>query len=338
MNERCHGLALVRWRPVEAGSSRYGRPLMVVSGLLLMVCLLALAGSADAQLDYPLPVDPFVNDYARVISSRDAAYLRTTLAQLREAYGVEAVVVTINSLRDYNTGSETIESFATNLFNTWGIGHAERNDGALLLVAVQDRLVRLELGSGYDETYNDRMWTVINEHLVSDFRRGQYSQGIVSGVRALYRELTGQWPAAQPALTARPTQAVPTPPPSLPSQTNPAPLASAPPSSNSLLGLLVFAIILAGAAILAWNVFAVSDPNISLNNVPGPRWSVGDDSTDSSSHSRPGSIVDNSSAWPGSSSASAGNAASGYTSTPGSADRSKFGGGQSSGGGQTGSW
>ena len=338
MNERFDNLDSIGWRAVEARPASTGRSRLAVAGLLLMICLLALTGSASAQLDFPLPVDPFVNDYALVISSGDAAYLRTTLARLRDEHGVEAVVVTINSLRDYNTGSETIESFATDIFNIWGIGHAERNDGVLLLVAVQDRLVRLELGSGYDETYNERMWTVINEHLVSDFRQGQYSQGIVSGVRALYRELTGQWPAAPPTPTARPTQVGATPPPSLPPQTNPVPLASASPSGNGLLVFSVLAIILAGAAILVWNVFTASDPSISLNNVPGPRWSVDDDSTDSSSRSGPASNVDNAFTWFGSSSSSAGSASADSTSTSGSADSSRFGGGQSSGGGQTGSW
>jgi hypothetical protein len=62
-----------------------------------------------------------------------------------------------------------IESFATNLFNAWGIGDAERNDGVLLLVARDDRLVRIELGAGYDPFDEGRLWTVFNEHILSDF-------------------------------------------------------------------------------------------------------------------------------------------------------------------------
>lgn len=303
---------------------------MAVAGLLLAMCLLVPVTGVEAQEGYPPPQDSFVNDYAGLLSAEDAVYVRSTLAQLREEHGVAAVVVTVHSFRDYGTGDESIESFATNLFNAWGIGHVERNDGVLLLVAVQDRLVRLELGSGYDEVYNDRMWTVINEHLVSDFRRGQYSRGIVSGVRALYRELTGQWPAAQPAPTARPTQAVAALPSSLPLRANPVPLASAP-ASNGLLAFFVIAMILAGAAILAWNVFSASDASISLNNVSGPRWSMDDESPDFSSLFGPASSIDNSSTGFGGSS-------SGSSSASGSADSSMFGGGQSSGGGRTGSW
>lgn len=71
--------------------------------------------------------------------------------------GIEAVVVTINSIGDYQTGDATIEAFATNLFNTWGIGHKKENNGVLILVAVKDRKARIELGKGYGREYDSAM-------------------------------------------------------------------------------------------------------------------------------------------------------------------------------------
>ena len=63
--------------------------------------------------------------------------------------GIEMVVVTINSIKDYNTGDSTIESFAKNLGNTWGVGHKKTNDGVVMLVAVRDRKSWISLAGGY---------------------------------------------------------------------------------------------------------------------------------------------------------------------------------------------
>lgn len=95
--------------------------------------------TAYAQDSYPAWQDFYVNDFADVIDADDEAQIRSLLNNLYDAHDVEATVLTINSIHDYGTGDETIESFATNLFNSWGIGDAERNDGILLLVAIEDR-------------------------------------------------------------------------------------------------------------------------------------------------------------------------------------------------------
>lgn len=155
---------------------------------------LMLAHSGYAQTAYPSPQELFVNDFANRISQEDAANIRQLLADLKEDTGIEGTVVTIHAISDYQTGDETIESFATALFNKWGIGDKEKNNGVLLLVAINDRQVRIEVGSGYGDSQNDAMQEVISEHIIPSFRREQYSQGIYQGVRAIVGKLTGQWP------------------------------------------------------------------------------------------------------------------------------------------------
>jgi uncharacterized protein len=147
-----------------------------------------------AQGGYPQPVDSYVNDYAKLLTTEDAANIRTLFADLKRDTGIEAVVVTINSVSDYETGDETIESFATHLFNTWGIGDSEQNNGVLILVAAADREMRIELGSGYGSASNAKMQEVINEHMLPSFRRNEYSRGIYRGARAVIGELTDVWP------------------------------------------------------------------------------------------------------------------------------------------------
>jgi uncharacterized protein len=182
-------------------------------GLMMsLICLIISPGVASpvyAQGAYPQPQDTFVNDYAHLLEAEDAANVRTLFAGLKRETGIEAVVVTIGSVNDYQTGAETVESFATNLFNTWGIGDEEANNGVLILVAVKDRKVRIEVGASYENTQNAAMQEVINEHILPSFRQGHYSRGIYRGARAVVGKLTGEWPAdlAAAQATTRPQPA-----------------------------------------------------------------------------------------------------------------------------------
>ncbi len=162
--------------------------------MTVMVAILMGSATAMAQAGYPQPTDPLINDYAGLLTPHDAAGVRNLFTDLKRDAGVEAMVVTINSIRDYDTGDETIESFATNLFNTWGIGDEERNDGVLILVAVKDREVRIEIGAGYGDIQNANMQEVINEHMLPHFKEENYSRGIYLGARAVVGKLTGTWP------------------------------------------------------------------------------------------------------------------------------------------------
>src|SRR5262249_38805394 len=119
-----------------------------------------------------------------------AITIRTALAKLRDDAGVHTVVVTIRSIHGYGTGDQTVESFATNLFNGWGIGDRVRNDGVLILVSVKDRKVRIELGSGYGKSYNAQMQNVISQQMLPHFRKRNYSLGILEGTNAVVQILS----------------------------------------------------------------------------------------------------------------------------------------------------
>lgn len=177
---------------LSQSSFRYCLGLML--SLLCLIISLGATSSVYAQAAYPQPQDAFVNDYAGLLNAQDAAHVRTLFNNLKRETGIEAVVVTIGSVNDYQTGAETVESFATNLFNTWGIGDSQANNGVLMLVAVKDRKVRIEVGAGYESAQNAAMQEVINEHILPSFRQSHYSLGIYRGARAVVGKLTGEWP------------------------------------------------------------------------------------------------------------------------------------------------
>lgn len=159
---------------------------------LLLFCF--VFGFAHAQSGYPQYQDLYVNDFAGVMNEETITQVRSILADLRARTGIEAVVVTIQSIRDYGTGDDAIEPFATNLFNRWGVGDATRNDGVMILAAIRDRDIRIEVGAGYDAEMNDEMREVLDENILPYFRRSDYNTGLFEGTRAVIRAVTGEWP------------------------------------------------------------------------------------------------------------------------------------------------
>ena len=180
------------------------------------ICLLILALLivANAQV-YPSYESIFVNDYAGVISTFDENRIRGELERLKTQRDVEMTVLTINSYKAFGTGETSIEAFATNLFNTWGIGNPERNDGVLILVAVDDREMRIELGRGYTPPDDVTAKNVIENQMLPAFRQDDYGGGILRGIDALIAELYPNFPRTNTAPTTSPSanQVTPRPAP-----------------------------------------------------------------------------------------------------------------------------
>ena len=149
-------------------------------------CLLHTAAFAA----YPQPADDYVNDFAKIIPEDSVKRLQEVLDRLEYQTGIEMTVVTVGSIYDYQTGDATIESFATNLFNAWGIGHRRANNGVLFLVAVNDRKARIELGGAYGRAYDSAMQSIMDGRIVPAFRDGAYALGIEVGTEAIIAAVT----------------------------------------------------------------------------------------------------------------------------------------------------
>ncbi len=141
-------------------------------------------------MGYPKSIHKYVNDFANIVDQADAERIKKSLESVEEQTGIEICVVTINSIGDYQGTEKNLEKFATGLFNTWGIGKKDKNNGVLLLVAVKDRKVRIELGAGYPQSYNQIASRIIKTDIVPYFKQGQYSRGIYEGTMAIIKNLT----------------------------------------------------------------------------------------------------------------------------------------------------
>lgn len=144
-------------------------------------------------VNYPYRKSPYVNDYANVLTPQTISTLQTMLAEMRSRDDVEMSVITINSINDYPAGDKTIEDFAKNLFNRWGLGNALTDKGVLMVVAVKDRKVRIQLGDGYNGSYSDQAAGVITNYILPAFRVNDYNTGITRGTKAMIYTVTGHW-------------------------------------------------------------------------------------------------------------------------------------------------
>ncbi len=142
--------------------------------------------------------DLYVNDWQDLLDDEAEARVRRKLIALYDLSGIEMTLVTFQNVAMFGTHQE-LEPFATALFNHWGVGNAVRNDGVMIIVARYDRRMRIEIGAGYDRSWNARMQRVIDTGFLPSFRADQYQEGIERGVDETIRELTGAYPGEQGA-------------------------------------------------------------------------------------------------------------------------------------------
>ena len=174
---------------------------MVKALLSLCLGLACLVGRAQATI--PPPQAKYVSDYANVLTLEDQRAIEDELYRVEEQTGIEITVVTIPRIADYDASNPPIEPFAQTWFNTWGIGKRKTNDGVLLLMSVEDRKCRIQLGAGYPGVMDQRMAQVMQTDIIPAFKRGQYSQGLRAGAHGIVGAVTVevtwfqkyQWPA-----------------------------------------------------------------------------------------------------------------------------------------------
>ncbi len=141
---------------------------------------------------YPNPHAGYVSDLAGILSEKQKGYIEQLLLTIEVEYKLEVIVMTIPSLASYpDTDNKTIESFATSLFNAYGIGNMPENNGVLFLVSMGDRKARIELGSGYGSMADQRAADIMNTVIIPRFKASDYSGGIKYGTIAIVEKIGG---------------------------------------------------------------------------------------------------------------------------------------------------
>ncbi|AFZ46300.1 protein of unknown function DUF477 [Cyanobacterium stanieri PCC 7202] len=124
----------------------------------------------------------WVTDMANVLSDNSRNTLNREISNLEAEKGVEIAIVTVDSTQTRATPKE----FTTELFNHWGIGKAQIDNGILFLVSMGDRRVEIETGYGMEGILPDaRVGNIIDNQIIPNFREGNYEKGILDGTMAI---------------------------------------------------------------------------------------------------------------------------------------------------------
>jgi uncharacterized protein len=159
--------------------------------LLVLLFIAPVAWS----LDIP-PLTGRVVDQAHVILPAHLSDLNDALTAHESKTSNQVAVLTLPSL-----AGEPLEEFSHRVASAWGLGQKGTDNGVLLLVAIQDRKIRIEVGYGLEGTLTDAKTSQIIRHeIVPRFRHGEYSEGIVAGVHAILTTIEGTY--TKPASSA----------------------------------------------------------------------------------------------------------------------------------------
>ena len=155
--------------------------------LLLALVLAPMRGPAWAQVDVP-PLKARVTDLTGTLDAAARQALENRLGALEQAKGSQLAVLLVPT-----TQPETIEQYSLRVAETWRLGRKGVDDGVLLLVAKNDRSVRIEVGYGLEGAISDAVAKrVIEDIMVPRFRAGEFAAGIDQGVAALSGVIRGE--------------------------------------------------------------------------------------------------------------------------------------------------
>ncbi len=166
--------------------------------LFLLVCLfltVLIFGSSQvlAQVNYPEPKG-YVNDFANIIPAEIEQRIEQNLRDYEAKTTNEIAVVTVNSLEGLS-----IEGYSIGLAEKWQVGKEGKDNGVILLVAPNEREVRIEVGYGLESVLTDaRSKIILDRTIIPEFKKGDFVAGIEKGVAEIIKTITPPIVAATP--------------------------------------------------------------------------------------------------------------------------------------------
>lgn len=160
---------------------------MVSKVLLLLSFVCSLWVSPVFSLEVPRLTSPVV-DLAGVLSRSDRTKISASLLQFQRKYGPQLQVLVVPKLED-----ETIESYSIKVVDKWKLGTKGKDNGILLLVATQDRKVRIEVGRGLEGDLPDALaGRIIRAGIIPFFKQGQTGAGVLVGLGMIAESVGGK--------------------------------------------------------------------------------------------------------------------------------------------------
>jgi uncharacterized protein len=167
---------------------------MTSARIFILALVMCWASLAAADVAVP-PLTGRVVDQTGTLGSDDIAALTATLKDLETRKGSQIAVLIVPT-----TGPESIEQFSIRVAEAWKIGRKKIDDGALLVVAKNDRHLRIEVGYGLEGVLTDlTSKRIIDEDITPKFKSGDFAGGIAAGIDRMIRLIDGETlPAPEP--------------------------------------------------------------------------------------------------------------------------------------------
>jgi uncharacterized protein len=164
-----------------------------LAGTLFLVGLIGWASIAGAQLAIP-SLSARVTDSTATLTAEQKATLEQSLQEFEAKKGSQISVLMLPT-----TAPETIEQYSLRVVEQWKLGRKKVDDGALLIVAKNDRAMRIEVGYGLEGALNDAVSKrIISEVITPKFKQGDFFGGIRDGLDGMMRVVEGE-PLPEPA-------------------------------------------------------------------------------------------------------------------------------------------
>jgi uncharacterized protein len=160
--------------------------LLAIPARLLLTVWLALFAVAPAAAQQFPALSGRVVDAANILSAETETALTARLEALETQSQRQLVVATIPDLEGYD-----VADYGYRLGRAWGIGDKDRNDGVILLIAPNERRMRIEVGYGLEPVLTDALSAeIIRNEITPRFRDGDFDGGVTAGVEAIARQIT----------------------------------------------------------------------------------------------------------------------------------------------------
>lgn len=160
---------------------KLARPVAAAAAVFCLLAVVATPALAAPELD----PNTAVNDYANILSSPTEDYIEDISVALQDTCGAQIGVYTTEYI-----GNSTMEGYAYDVLNTWGLGSADKDNGVLLLLAPGEDNYYLTRGSGLETQLTiSKMGTILDEDMEPNWVTGDYDAGTQKTVRAIAEEL-----------------------------------------------------------------------------------------------------------------------------------------------------
>ncbi|MFZ6643093.1 TPM domain-containing protein [Undibacterium sp. TC4M20W] len=167
------------------------------AGYFICACVLLLSFDAAAQIAVP-PIQTRVTDLSATLSAEQKATLEQSLRAFETKKGSQLAVLIVPT-----TAPESIEQYALRVAEQWKLGRKKVDDGVILLMAKNDRTMRIEVGYGLEGALNDATAKrIIAETMTPYFKQGDYYAGIKAGTDQIMRVIDGEPLPAQSPVSA----------------------------------------------------------------------------------------------------------------------------------------